>query len=245
MALRSCSDIATAVAEAHTRIQPYVLRTNLLYSTWLSSLAKCDAYVKLESEQHTNSFKVRGALNKVLSLTPEQLQQGLVTCSTGNHALAFLYACKVVPAAQTAPSTIYLPETASPAKVSKLQALGGNVVHYGNDCVLAEVKARQVAEQQQSTYISPYNDWEVMTGQGTVAVEVLQQIPGGQVDVCVVPVGGGGLIGGIAALLKSACPGCWVVGAQPAASDVMRQSVEAGRIVDVASEETLSDATAG
>lgn len=86
---------------------------------------------------------------------------------------------------------------------------------------------------------------QVMAGQGTVAVEMLQQIPGGQIDVCIIPVGGGGLIGGIAAYLKSVCPGCWVVGAQPAASDIMRQSVEAGRIVDAASEETLSDATAG
>eukprot|EP00878_Enallax_costatus_P022502 GHUV01023874.1.p1 GENE.GHUV01023874.1~~GHUV01023874.1.p1 ORF type:complete len:186 (+),score=62.06 GHUV01023874.1:524-1081(+) len=94
-------------------------------------------------------------------------------------------------------------------------------------------------------YISPYNDWEIVAGQGTTAVEILQQIPGGQVDVCIVPVGGGGLIGGIAAVLKAANPKCWVVGAQPSASDIMRQSVKAGWIVEAPSQDTLSDATAG
>lgn len=119
------------------------------------------------------------------------------------------------------------------------------MVQFGNDCVDAEREARRVAEQQGSIYISPYNDWQVMAGQGTIAVELLQQMSQGKIDVCIVPVGGGGLIGGIAAVLKAAYPGCIVVGAQPAASDVMRQSVQAGKVVDVPSCETLSDATAG
>ncbi|WIA31927.1 hypothetical protein OEZ86_002786 [Tetradesmus obliquus] len=239
------NELAAAAVEAHARIQGHVLRTNLMHSHWLSSVGGCSAFLKLESEQHTNSFKVRGALNKILSMPDEQIRQGLVTCSTGNHALAFVYACSRSAAASQAHSTIYLPTTASPAKVAKLRAEGGNVVQFGQDCVDAERQARSVAQQQGSTYISPYNDWHIMAGQGSIAVEMLTQLPQGKLDVCIVPVGGGGLIAGIAAVLKAAHPGCMVVGAQPAASDVMRQSVAAGSIVDVPSGETLSDATAG
>ncbi|WIA11794.1 hypothetical protein OEZ85_011886 [Tetradesmus obliquus] len=240
------NELAAAAVEAHARIQGHVLCTNLMHSHWLSSMGDCSAYLKLESEQHTNSFKVRGALNKILSMPDEQIRQGLVTCSTGNHALAFVYACSRSAAASQAHSTIYLPTTASPAKVAKLRAQGGNVVQFGEDCVDAERQARSVAQQQGSTYISPYNDWHIMAGQGSIAVEMLAQIPhGSKLDVCIVPVGGGGLIAGVAAVLKAAHPGCVVVGAQPAASDVMRQSVAAGSIVDVPSWETLSDATAG
>eukprot|EP00879_Flechtneria_rotunda_P021878 GHRR01023073.1.p1 GENE.GHRR01023073.1~~GHRR01023073.1.p1 ORF type:complete len:253 (+),score=120.28 GHRR01023073.1:93-851(+) len=243
----SCSGLAEAAFAAYTRIRPHVLQTPVVQSGWLGAVGKCTALLKLESEQYANSFKARGAVNKVKSLTAEKLSRGLVTCSTGNHALAFLHACSTSPAAQQAAHTIYLPTTADPAKVAKLKAQGGHVVQYGDDCVLAEYEARRVAAEQGSTYISPYNDWEVMAGQGTVAVELLEQLPDG-IDVCIVPVGGGGLIGGIAAVLKAADPACLVVGVQPAASAVMRQSVEAGRIVEAPSSGsllTLSDATAG
>lgn len=107
------------------------------------------------------SFGAAISMVQILSLAPEQLDRGLVTCSTGNHALAFVWACSVCPSAQQSPSTIYLPTTASPAKVSRLVAQGASVVQYGQDCVLAEQQARSVAEQQGLTYVSPYNDWEV------------------------------------------------------------------------------------
>ncbi|KAF8071054.1 bhcB [Scenedesmus sp. PABB004] len=182
----------------------------------------------------------------VLSLSDAQLSRPLVTCSTGNHALAFMHACTVSAAAAAADSTIYLPTTASEAKVSKLRRLGARVVQHGADCVLAEAEARRVAAEAGGTYVSPYNDWEVMAGQGGVAVELLQQLRGRRLDVAIVPVGGGGLIGGVAAVLKAAAPGCLVVGAQPAASDVMARCVAAGRILDDAPDsDTLSDATAG
>lgn len=192
---------------------------------------------------------------QIMSLTPQQLSKGLVTCSTGNHALAFVWACSVYHPARHSPSTIYLPTTASPAKVSRLQAQGAHLCRFSDDCAIAEVEARRVAGEQAWTYISPYNDWEVrawsaaqsaaappgcnigrqplrqqhsgihsggvggpsssqvlllasagvqvMAGQGTVAIELLQQLSPQGVDAIIVPVGGGGLIGGIAAVVKA------------------------------------------
>lgn len=191
--LQRPNDLARAALEAYNRIQPYVRRTPVQPSRWLAaSSGAAEVFLKLESEQHTNSFKARGALNKVwrlhngtaslcsnntrlsarritpprthtqiMSLTPQQLSKGLVTCSTGNHALAFVWACSMYHPARHAPSTIYLPTTASPAKVSRLQAQGAHLCHFSDDCAVAEVEARRVAGEQGSTYISPYNDWEV------------------------------------------------------------------------------------
>lgn len=197
--------LAKAALTAYSRISPHIRPTPLLASPWLSGVVgpAAQVFLKLESENHTNSFKVRGALNKVgglesvcydragasthgdpvspppsltcvclslshththtqiLSLTPQQLSKGLVTCSTGNHAAAFLWASSVVPAAQQADSTIYLPTTVSPAKLSRLLAQGAKVVQHSDDCAVAEVEARRVADEAGLTYISPYNDWEV------------------------------------------------------------------------------------
>jgi len=162
-----------------------------------------------------------------------------------------------------APALVYLPNTASPAKVGKLRALKADLVSFGEDCVDAEVEARRVADEQGMVYVSPYNDWEIMSGQGTVSCELLQQLPsaaaavredgggaaavendGGGV-VVLVPVGGGGLIAGMAAVLKERWPKCEVIGCQPVNSPVMAESVAAGKLLDMTTLETLSDGTAG
>ncbi|GBF99480.1 serine threonine dehydratase [Raphidocelis subcapitata] len=285
------ADLAAASAAAAVRIAPYIRHTPLEPSPWLSGAGRCVAYLKLESEQATGSFKARGAVNRLLTLPQEQLERGLVTCSTGNHALAFLHAARAVAAGAALPrSLVYLPRTASAGKVGKLRARGARITLFGDDCVDTEAEARRVAGERGMVYISPYNDWEVMAGQGTVAMEILQQLeeaeaaaagaqptaaaggggaaaaaaePGGPAPaddgaaaaaaaaaaaplVVYVPVGGGGLIGGMAAALKHALgPRVRVVGCSPEASDVMRRSVEAGRIVDAPTGPTLSDATAG
>ncbi|KAK9829755.1 hypothetical protein WJX72_007688 [[Myrmecia] bisecta] len=207
----------------------------------------CTAWLKLENKQATGSFKARGAANKVFSLSEQDLDRGLVTSSTGNHALAFIHACQVLSKQRhraIAP-LIYLPKTASPAKADKLRQQGAELLFYGMDCVEAELEARRVADAQGMVYVSPYNDLQVAAGQGTIAVELLQRLQHTKLDVVFVPVGGGGLISGIAAVLKSVSPNIQVVGCQPAASDVMTQSVRAGQIVDVPSGKTLSDGTAG
>jgi threonine dehydratase len=116
-----------------------------------------------QSQERASQLLLAICCTQIMSLTPPQLSKGLVTCSTGNHALAFVWACSVHPQAQQAPSTIYLPTTASPAKLSRLLAQGANICQFSKDCALAEVEARRVADEQGLTYISPYNDWEVRT----------------------------------------------------------------------------------
>ncbi|GAX76399.1 hypothetical protein CEUSTIGMA_g3844.t1 [Chlamydomonas eustigma] len=253
--------ISSAVLEASVRIQGHVHLTPVEPSPWLSGLSGLTVHLKLESEQRTGSFKVRGAVNKVLSLSSSELDRGMVTSSTGNHALAFMYACscleklreeaaerstKCNSAAGAVRPAIYLPSSASAYKVNKVRAQGtADIILFGNDCVESENEAARVAQLKGATYISPYNDLQVMAGQGTISIDLMQQLPRKSVDIVFIPVGGGGLISGMAAMLKAADPSIWVVGCQPAASDVMRQSVQAGCVIDVPSHPTLSDATAG
>ena len=233
-----------------------VIETPLHPSPWLHSFGGEDAtvpgsvHLKLESTQVTGSFKARGAAHKLLSRTPEQLKSGVVTSSTGNHALATLHAATALGAAgHPVNLTVYIPSTVSPKKLSKLQAAAAKcsaeLVTVGEDCVEAEGAARKAAESSGKTYVSPYNDLAVAGGQGTLAVEILMSLPREKLDAVFVPVGGGGLISGVAALLKSLDPGIKVFGCQPELSDVMRRSVEAGKVVELPWEESLSDATAG
>ena len=186
------------VSEASKRIEGKLNVTPLGYSHWL----KC--YLKLESEQVTGSFKARGAMNKVLSLNSDEIQRGIITASTGNHAMAVTNAIKVYklenPEA-TINSSIYLPENGSTAKIEALQRVGANLKLFGTDSIQTEVEALRVATETNAVYISPYNDIMVAAGQGTIAVEMLNQI-NGKLDAVFVAVGGGGLISGIAAYLK-------------------------------------------
>jgi threonine dehydratase len=174
-----------------------------------------------------------------------------VTCSsTGNHALGVLHAATALAAAgRPVDLTIYIPSTVTKQKVAKLQAAaekcGAKIITIGQDCVEAENAARAAAEAEGKIYVSPYNDTAVAGGQGTLAVELLMSLPPNKLDAVFVPVGGGGLIAGVAALIKSLDPQVKIYGCQPEASDVMRRSVEAGKVVDLEWQETLSDATAG
>lgn len=196
-------------------------------------------YLKLECLQKTRSFKLRGALNKLLSLTPEQLQVGVVTASTGNHGLAMAYGLDLL----QAPGKIVLPKTAAPKKVALLERYNVELVFHGHDSATSETYARQLAKASGQPFVSPYNDWDVVAGQGTIGVELCDQLPALQ---CVyVPVGGGGLIGGIAGYLKAVKPDVEIVGCIPEQSPVMHECVEAGEIVAGTVKPTLSDGTAG
>ncbi|XP_064608125.1 L-threonine ammonia-lyase-like isoform X2 [Liolophura sinensis] len=237
------SEIANKVLQARGRIQGYVRKTPLERSPFLTNLISNgpQVYLKLESEQLTGSFKVRGAFNK-LCLLQEQCEvreKGALSASTGNHALACTVAMKTL----GIPVQIYTPETMTSAKKETLEAYDADLVFHGKDCVEAETKARQAAKELGVPFISPYNDIDVAAGQGTIGVEIYEDLK--EVDAVLVAVGGGGLIGGIAAYLKHINPRIQIFGCQPELSKVMYESVKSGRVIFEESGDTLSDGTAG
>ena len=227
------------VVAAEKRIRSHVRITPLDHSFYLSSLAECHAYLKLENLQHTGSFKVRGAINKLLSLTPLQRGGRIVAASTGNHGLAVAYGLKKL----GLKGTIFLPATVCSQKLQMLRNYEVEIKFWGTDCQEAENQARLEAEKGQGIYLSPYNDLKVMAGQGTIAIELLEQME--SVDTILVSVGGGGLISGIAAYVKERSKQVQIIACLPKNSPVMYDSVKAGAIVDSEVLPTLSDATSG
>ena len=245
----SVSDLYRAICEAERRIAGQVVKTRLLECPEFSALYDCRLHLKMEQEQRTGSFKLRGAHNK-LALIAERERQGgsqpasIVTASTGNHGLACLDAMKRHGVA----GQIVVPENIAPGKREKLLSLGADLLYHGTDCELTELEGRRLAREARETgnameFISPYNDLEVIAGQGTLGVEILEQLP--SLEYLFISVGGGGLISGVAAYVKTVKPEVVVVGCQPAASPVMSESVKAGQIVELLSSDTLSDGTAG
>ena len=231
--------IAKLVVEAEARIRPNIRQTLLDHSLYYSQLTGANVYFKCENLQHTGSFKARGALNKILSLTNAERERGIVTASSGNHGQGVAFALSQL--RQSA--LVFVPKVADKSKIAAMERLGAEVQVYGKDGVVTEMYARAYAAEHGMTFISPYNDEQVMAGQGTIGVELARQLD--SIDAVLIAVGGGGLIGGIAAYLKSVRPDVEVVGCQPENSQVMKLSVEAGKILDEPSLPTLSDGTAG
>ena len=231
-------DLKDRILHAEARIRPYIRETILEPAPWVSRHA-ANVYCKLENLQHTGSFKVRGALNKILTLPPEQRLRGLVSASTGNHGAGVAFASKMVETS----SLIFVPEHTPRVKVDAIERLGAEVRRYGDDAVEAEVYARQYAVENNMTFVSPYNDIEVVAGQGTIGVELCRQLD--HIDAVFVSVGGGGLISGIAGYLKAVNPDVRIIGCSPVNSQVMIQSVKAGKILELESLPTLSEGTAG
>jgi threonine dehydratase len=197
--------------------------------------------VKCEHEQRTGSFKARGSMAKILTLTDEQRERGVVTASTGNHGLGVGNALATLGGR----GIVYLPENASATKVAALRRFGLEIRAEGTDSGVLEPKARAYAAEHGLTYVPPYNDPDVIAGQGTVGVEILEQLAGEKLDAVVVAVGGGGLVSGIASVLKKHLPDVRVYGASPVRDAAMAVSVEAGEIVMLEGLDTLSDGTAG
>jgi threonine dehydratase len=224
---------------AANRIGPNVRETALDHSPYFSALTGANVYLKLENLQHTGSFKLRGAFNKLLSLTPDQRRAGCVTASSGNHGAAIAYAMKKLGIT----GVIFVPEQTSPTKVDAIKRSGGDVRLFGTDGLDTEMHAREYARDNDMAYLSPYNDADVVAGQGSIGVELARQLP--KVDAVFIAVGGGGLISGIGSFLKSVNTEVEVVSCQPVASAVMTESIKAGEILDLPSEPTLSDGTAG
>jgi threonine dehydratase len=232
-------DIPAEVLAAEERIRPYIRETPLEASPVLVEGRDGECFIKLENLQHTGSFKARGALNKMLTLEPEALEQGVLSASTGNHGAAVAFAARAVGTR----ATIYVPKIASPTKVAAIERLGAEVRFVGDDGIEAEAAARRESDSSGRAYLSPYNDAAVVGGQGTIGIELERQIE--SIDRLYVSVGGGGLIAGVAGYLKARAPQLEVIGCSPENSSVMRQSVAAGEILDLESLPTLSDGTAG
>ena len=233
------TNVAREVREAEVRLRSWVRDTPLEHSPYLGRICRANVYCKLENLQHTGSFKVRGAMNKLLSLTDEERERGVVAASTGNHGAAVAYAMREL----GVPGVVFVTEDASSVKLRAIEELGAEVRHHGADCMETEVYARRHAAEHGMTYVSPYNDPRVVGGQGTVGVELARRLL--PIDAVFVSLGGGGLISGIAGHLKSVLPAVRIVGCSPENSRVMIESVRAGRILDLPSLPTLSDGTAG
>ena len=234
------SDIRKEALEAEQRIRPYIRKTPVEFSSYLSQKGNFKVYLKLENIQVSGSFKFRGAINKLLSLSREDRDKGVVTASSGNHGCAFAHACHIL----GLKGTTYLPNYASPAKIEAIRQYDVDVQFYGDDCGQeTEVHGRKIAEETGQIYISPYNEPKVIGGQGTIGIELEDQLD--RIDAVFVCVGGGGLIGGIAGYLKSINTNIEIFGCQPANSAVMYESIKAGHIIEMASLPTLSDGSAG
>ncbi|MFC1572185.1 threonine/serine dehydratase [Candidatus Eisenbacteria bacterium] len=232
-------DVAARVREAESRIRPYIRETILAKSVPLSRAGNAEVYCKYENLQHTGSFKARGAMNRLLVLTPEERARGVVAASTGNHGAAVARsACEL-----GAPCIVFVTENASSAKLQTIEQYQAEIRPFGTDCAQTEARAREYSARKQMTYISPYNDLDVISGQGTVGVEIVRQLDH-KADAVLVSLGGG-LISGVAAHLKSVWPSVRVIGCSPENSQVMIQSVKAGKVLDIPSLPTLSDGTAG
>lgn len=236
--MASSPNLASRILQAYERIRPLVLETPLEPISGFVS-GNVNLLFKMENLQHTGSFKFRGATNKILSLTPEQASKGVIAASNGNHGLGVAAAAKQNGIA----AEVYVSSHVSPIKARRIEAYGAIIRRAGTDPLEAELAARAVAEHASKVFISPYNDLDVIAGQGTIAVELLRQQP--RIDAVFVAVGGGGLIGGIGTYIKSATPQTEIVGCWPKNSRVLYESLKAGRIIDFPEQSTLSESTAG
>lgn len=235
----SSFDPQEASNAAEARIRQYIFETPLEYSPRLSHQLNSSVYLKCEHLQKTSSFKIRGALNKILTLSPTELSNGAVTASSGNFGAALAYSLQKLGAR----GIIFVPENASTAKTANIRGFHGELKFYGEDCVDTENYAMSYAQQNHMVYVSPYDDYEVIAGAATIGIELIRQLE--HFDKIFVPVGGGGLIAGIASFIKTSLPDVEIIGCLPENSPVMAESVKAGHIVEMETKQTLSDATAG
>ena len=222
------------IRAARDRIKPYIAETPLLRLQNLDAYLGCEVYAKAECMQITGSFKLRGAMNKLLSLSEEELSRGIVAASSGNHGKAVAYAANML----GTKAIIVMPNTAPKIKMDAVRALGAEVVL----CDVSErfAVAEKLCAERGATMVPPYNDEFVMAGQGTAGLEIMEQCP--QLDCIVVPVSGGGLIGGVAAAVKAVSPDTRVYGAEPAALPRYSASLKAGEPVKVEQRKSIADA---
>lgn len=233
------TDWKQQILAARERIRSLVVETPVVGSSHPSGQISPLVKFKLENRQRTGSFKLRGAANALSLLPGEQARAGVLTSSTGNHGLAVATAARALGIR----AEVYVAPQVSSKKLVAIRECGAEARVVGNNALDAELAARATARETGRAYISPYNDPNVIAGQGTVAAELNDQLP--QIDAVFVAVGGGGLIGGIGAYLKSVSPRTQIVGCWPENSPALYECLRQGRIVDVPERPTLSESTAG
>ena len=232
------SDITALIPAARRAIGDAVYRTPLEPSAWLSERAGADVRLKLECYQPTGSFKVRGATAAIAQLSSDERERGVVTASAGNHGLGVAYAASRLGVR----ATVVVPDNASEAKVAALRRFPIDLQRGGPSYDTAERKALDLARSEGFVFVSPYNDPWVVAGQGSIGVEMLEDFP--ELDVALVPVGGGGMISGVGCWLKALNPSIRVIGVQSAASPAMEQALKAGKLVEIPIKPTMADGLA-
>ncbi|MEA1964179.1 MAG: threonine/serine dehydratase [Candidatus Aerophobetes bacterium] len=227
------------IKSARKTIKPFIKKTTLKYSQFFSSLCQGEVDLKLENTQVSNAFKIRGAFNKMLHLTSKEKQRGVITPSSGNHGLAVAMAAKEL----NLSAKIIVPETTPRKKIDKIKKYNVELMIYGKEWDEAEQKALDLARKEGITYVSSYNDPLVIAGQGTIGLEILEELP--EVEAVLVPIGGGSLISGIATVIKDRNRDIKVIGVQSKASPVMYESLKAGEIVKMRIEDSIADGLSG
>lgn len=224
--------------EASRIVQKVTQETKLVYSDYLSEQTGNSVYLKPENMQFTGAYKVRGAYYKISTLTEEERSRGLITASAGNHAQGVAYAAKCF----GVKATIVMPTTTPLIKVNRTKGYGADVVLYGDVYDEACNKAYELAEEEGYTFIHPFDDLAVATGQGTIAMEIFKELP--LVEYVLVPIGGGGLATGVSTLTKLLNPNIQVIGVEPAGASCMQASIKAGKVVTLPNVSTIADGTA-
>jgi len=233
---------ADAIESAAVALRHHLSPTPLQYSRAFTAKAGCHVSVKIEGVQPTRSFKVRGALNKLIRMRADLRAAGVITASAGNHGQGVAYAAQVF----GVPATVYVPDNANALKVQAIRRLGSRVVHYGRSYNEAYLEALRAQEAGAATFVHAFDDPDVVAGQGTVAVELVQQLDehAAGADTVLVPVGGGGLISGISLYLKARRPDIQVIGVEPSGADAMTRSLEDGALVTLERVTTMADGLA-
>ena len=224
--------------QASEKVQNVILPTNLIYSEYYSAQTGGKIYLKPENMQYTGAYKVRGAYYKISTMSEEDRQKGLITASAGNHAQGVAYAAKLF----GVKAVIVMPNTTPLIKVNRTKSYGAEVVLHGDVYDDACSYALQLAEEKGYTFIHPFDDEVVATGQGSIAMEIIKELP--TVDMILAPVGGGGLLCGVSTLAKLLNPNIKVIGVEPAGANCMQESLKQGKVVSLPNVNTIADGTA-
>lgn len=225
--------------EARNRIKPFVRKTPLIPATGLKEQTSSQIHLKLENLQKTHTFKIRGAANKILSLSEKQKELGVTTFSTGNHGLAVAFVAKVLGIR----AVICVSRRVPTAKIESIRKLGAEILFCGNSQDDAESMCYHLQDEKGMTVVKPFDDPFVIAGQGTIGLEIMEQLP--RVDTVMIPLSGGGLLSGVALALKTNDPNIRVIGVSMETSPVMYKSLKAGKPVVLEEQETLADSLLG
>lgn len=224
--------------EAAEKLSQVLLETKLVYSDYFSEQTGAKVYFKPENMQFTGAYKIRGAYYKISTLSPEERERGIISASAGNHAQGVAYAAKLI----GAKAVIVMPTTTPLIKVNRTKGYGAEVILHGDVYDDACAYALKLAEEKGYTFIHPFNDETVATGQGTIAMEIIKELP--TIDYILVPIGGGGLCCGVSTLAKMLNPKIKVIGVEPAGAACMKASLAAGHVVTLPTVSTIADGTA-